>query len=206
MKKIKFFDLPFWQNIMRLSEAMQYSLSDYNALTEKSSDYQKSNHYYWIAQIASCADKQTCEQITKFKEENLEALNSNPILLGLLEVFEKASKANSEEEYKEIYDAFQEVQKAYPFDSNAENYFDAGCQLTKPYLDDKSDKILVSYPITLYTAYTAHGGRDDDHRGGHLFPVHELDVEKLTELYNSHPELFEGKVEEIYLKIIKNRD
>ena len=74
-----------------------------------------------------------------------------------------------------------------------------GCNLTTGYLI-KEDKIKLSYPVTLYTAYAMHGGNDDDIRLGNFYPVHELNKDELNEIYEIYPSLIENNknILEIY--------
>ena len=203
MGKLKAYELPFYNDLFYLAEAMQYSLSDYHKLTEKSSDYQRQNHNYWINQINQKLNKSAYNQMVAFKAEHNAELNENPLLVGLIDMYIKAFEAKDEQEYKQVYEEYQDVQRNHPVEQNLDDYIAMGCALSVGYFDD-TGKLKLSYPLPLYTAYTMHGGKDDDYRGGRLFPLHELTDEQVLELHEKHPELFEGKKHliEAYRKVV----
>lgn len=197
---MKFFDLPFYNGLFRTFEAMQYSVSDYNAINENSSDYSKQNNEYWLKRIRSTADG-IKDEVLKFSTKNVEEINKNPLILGLIQLCLEASEVNTRDEFKKIYEKYIKLQKEYKFEDHKKEYFDAGCCLATGYLEESND-IKVCYPLFLYGAYTEHGGKDDDYRGGYLYPVHVLSIKELKELYKMDPKLFESeKVQNLYKKI-----
>ena len=198
---LKFTDLPFDETIFNLTEAMQYSLSDYHKITDSSSNYQKQNHEYWFKQVITLTNGHTARQIENYKREYINEFEKNPLLLGILDLYLNVYNATSKNDCKMAYEAYQNLQNQYPFENNMQNYFDMGCRLSTG-LAEKVEQIKVSYPLFLYNAYTKHGGKDDDHRGGYLYPTHKLTDEQILELHETNPELFKSeKVKTIYEKL-----
>ncbi len=198
-RNLNFYDLSFWQEITRLGEAMQYA---FGGDATDNSDYAKENRKYWFEKVLSLTSKSVCAQIQKFKEENAEALENSPILNALLDTYLKVSETKEPEKLRDIYVAFQNLQKDYKFDEHKAEYFDAGCSLAIPFSEGKT--VIVTYPISLFGAYTEKGGSCDDHRGGFLFPVHKLTTEELKEIHELRPELFANnpKVQAAYEEAI----
>lgn len=189
MKRFDFFKLSFRDDLFRVMEALQYSVSDYHALSETSSDYERNNHRYWIEQVKRNINMFTLKEIKNFQKENEEVLKDNPLLAGLLNVYVKISESSSAEEFKKIYEEFQNLQRKYPLKDNILNYIDMGCRLSLS--SDDPEAVFLSYPLTLYTAYTDNGGRDDDYRGGYFYPVHKLTSQQLKEFYELDPRILD---------------
>ena len=86
--------------------------------------------------------------------------------------------------------AYQNLQKDVPFDTNKQAYVEAGCGVTSGIFGENEDKLFVLYPIHLFSSYEEKGGRSDDHRGGYLYPVHQLTLEEANELRSINPNMF----------------
>lgn len=196
MARLNINDLPYRREIFKLAEAMQYA---YNS--EPTSDYDIQNKRYWLGEVYKNSKLEVAKQIKETQKEHAEELASSPLLRGLLDMYVAATEAGSPEELKAVYTAYQALQKDIPFEDNKEAYVDAGCILTTGYLSERDDEVFLTYPIFLHGAYTQYGGRDDDNRGGYLFPVHKLSPEELKDLHDKCPDLFaesSPKVRKVY--------
>ena len=183
-KEYYYYDLPFWQDLTRLGEAMQYAFN-----REPKSDYDKKNHEYWVKEVMAKATESVRKQIEEFKQQNAELLAESPILAGLLDTYIAASQTKDPAKLKEIYQAFQDMQKDLPFEENKETYVDAGCSFTSGFAKEGETSVL--FPISLYSGYDPSRQRDDDHRGGYLFPAHSLSEEEIVKLAETRPVLLE---------------
>ena len=179
-----YYDLPFWQDLTRLGEAMQYAFN-----REPKSDYDKKNKQYWIGEVTSITRASVCAKIKEFKTENAEFLAESPILAALLDSYIAVSETDDPSKLKAIYTAFQNIQKDLPFAENKAAYVDAGCSFSSG--SGESAGVTVLFPITLYSGYDPQGQRDDDHRGGYLYPVHSIEGEEIKQLHESRPILVE---------------
>ena len=189
-KRIKFFDLPFYEELFYLGEAMEC------AFNPKMKDFQRE----WIGEIFKHSKPKTAEEIENFRKTHQKELENSPILNELLNMYVKASYSSTIEEFKYLYLQFKDTQNRFPFEENKDAYFDVGCILDTNFFEKGS--IFVSYPIFLYPTYEKHGGDDLDQRGGRLFPVHKLTKKEIQEIYQSHPELFyNNKLQTIYKTI-----
>lgn len=190
--KINFNSLPFANEIAEIFEYLQYSVSSKRrTLSQNGSLSEKLSYYGSLKSLYSLLNKLNINDIIEYKNEHLQNLQQNPLLLGCIEVVEKVYHAKSVEELEKIYDAYQALQKDYPFETHKQDYIDMGCNLTTGYLI-KEDKIKLSYPVTLYTAYAMHGGNSDEIRLGNFDPVHELNKNELNEIYEIYPSLIEN--------------
>ena len=208
-KRIKFTYLPFANKIMDVFISMQYSVSKQKrTIPLNGLLFEKSNYYGWLSKLFNSLDELKIKDIVEYKNEHLQELQKNPLLLGSIEVVEKAYQAKSIEDLEKIYDAYQELQKDYPFESHKQDYFDMGCSLSTGYLF-KEDNVKLDYPATLFTAYTLHGGNenDDDIRYGKFYPVQKLSEDELNEIYEIDPSLIENNnnVLEIYNKMTNQK-
>ena len=195
---INSFKLKDREQLFKMFEAMQYAFG-----REPETEYDKLNQVYWIKGIIKSIDPSLVELIKQIKCKHQKELQQSPILSGLLDAYVKASDATDFEKYRQIYQDFQALQKQYKYDDNKQVYFDAGCALTFSSRFLEPDKLYVMYPIFLFTAYQEKGGRDDDNRGGYLFPTQKLDTEEIKELHQSNPELFEHDgIKNVYEKIM----
>ncbi len=178
-------DLSFRRDLFQLAEAMQYAFNK-----EPKSDYDKQNKKYWYGQIISYSKSDVAREINAIKTKYADDLAKSPLLLGLLDMYVAASETEDKEKLKEIYLAYQNLQKDVPFETNKQAYVEAGCGVTSGLFGENEDKLFVMYPIHLFTSYSQKGGSDDDHRGGYLYPVHQLTVEEATELHAINPNMF----------------
>ena len=195
-KRITVNDLPYRAELLELSVAMQYAFHG-----EPQSDYEVQNKRYWLGEVYKHSKLEVVKEIEKTKKEYAEQLANSPLLCGILDMYVAATKANSPEELKAVYTAYQNLQKDVPFETNKDAYVDAGCILTTGYLSERDDEVFFTYPSHLYSAYEVKGGGSDDHRGYCLFPVHKLTAEELQELHDTNPVLFEKsspKVKKVY--------
>ncbi len=181
-KDFYYYDLPFWRDLTGLGEAMQYAFHG-----EVVSERDKERKQYWVNKVIETASAKVAEQIKSFKQENAELLAESPVLAGLLDTFVAMSETKDPEQLKTIYVAFQNLQKDLPFAENKAVYFDAGCSTTSGF--GAGDGLSVLFPISLYGGYDPQGQRDDDHRGGYLWPVHTLSDEEIKELAEARPAL-----------------
>ena len=108
-----YYDLPFWEDLTRLGEAMQYAFHG-----EATSEYDIKNKKYWTDKAAGITKPSVCEAIRKFKEESAEALADSPILRGLLDTYLAVAETKDPEKLKAIYTAFQNLQHDLPFETN----------------------------------------------------------------------------------------
>ena len=183
-KDYYYYDLPFWQDLTRLGEAMQYAFN-----SEPKSDYDKKNHEFWVKEVMAKATEEVRKQIEEFKQQNAELLAESPILAGLLDTYIAASQTKDPAKLKEIYDSFQQTQQNLPFAENKEAYVDAGCSFTGGFAQEGQTTVL--FPISLYGGYDPTRQRDDDHRGGYLYPAHSIGDEEILKLAESRPVLVE---------------
>ena len=186
---INFYNLPYQKELIELAEAMQYAFRK----DQKNDD--------WFKRVLKRSKSTIAEQIKETKAAHADELASSPILLGLLDMYLDACTTKGPKKLKDIYLKYQNLQKNYPFETNNQAYFDAGCILQPGPYDENT--ICVMYPIHLYAAYAANGGVDDDHRFGFLFPVHELNDDELVKLHDINSDLFSNKkVRKVYEEII----
>ena len=183
-QSLNLYELPFWKDLFYLGEAMQYAFHG-----RSNSEYAVNNRAGWTKTALSLPKQQVCEQIQSFKSENAERLAKSPILLGMMDTYLAAAETKDPEQLRNIYTAFQNMQRDYKFDKHKAEYIEAGCVLSTGYLEEKG--LHVSYPIFLYGAYAEKGGSDDDHRGGYLYPVHKLTDKEIREIHDIRPQLFE---------------
>lgn len=200
-KNINVSDFSFEGELLSLAEAMQYAFRDEVA----ESEYAKQNKRYWIGQVLSRTKESVYAEIKNAKNEHAKELENSPLLLALMDMYIAVAETEDTNKLKDIYTAYQNLQKDCKFEDNKQAYFDAGCVLSTGFEDEKG--IYVMYPIHLYGAYNQHGGGSDDHRGGYLYPLHKLNVEEVKELYETKPELFErsASLESTCLEIIKSQ-
>ena len=144
MERVKFWDLPAARQIFRLTEAMQYSLSDYNKTYAQRNEYEKEKYNYWINEVDKYATAELAQEAERIKETYAESIESNPLLSGIIDLAIKAGSASSFEEYKEIYEEYQQIQRENPIENNWQDYVDMGCILTTGYLTaDRALYILL---------------------------------------------------------------
>lgn len=178
-------DLSFRRDLFQLAEAMQYAFN-----SEPKSDYDKQNKRYWVGQVLSSSKPDVAKEINAIKTKYADELAKSPLLLGLLDMYVAASETDDREKFKDIYLAYQNLQKDVPFETNKQAYVEAGCGVTAGLFGEDEDKLFVMYPIHLFSSYSEKGGRSDDHRGGYLYPVHQLTLEEAQELYEINPNMF----------------
>ena len=183
-KEFYYYDLPFWRDLTSMGEAMQYAFN-----REPETKYDKENKAYWIGELESRIDPSVCKQIKEFKTANAEFLAESPILAALLDTYIAFAETKDPKKMKEIYVALQNIQKDLPFETNKAAYVDAGCSFTQGF--GAGDSLSVLFPISLYGGYDPTRVRDDDHRGGYLFPAHTLSGEDIKALYEERPVLAE---------------
>ena len=196
MKRLNIQDLSYRVELLKLAEAMQYAFHG-----EATSDYAIQNKRYWLSEVYKNSKLDVVRQIEETQKEYAEQLEASPLLRGLLDMYVAATKAETPEELKAVYTAYQDLQKDISFEENKEAYVDAGCILTTGYLSEKDDEVFFTYPIHLYSSYAVKGGGSDDHRGSYLFPVQKISAEELKELHDTNPVLFEEsspKVKKVY--------
>lgn len=196
---INFRDLPYRTELLKLTEAMQYAFHG-----EATSDYDIKNKRYWLGQVIAQSNIDVARKIKETKASHADELSSSPVLLALLDLYVAACETSDTERLKNLYLAYQNLQRDCNFENNKKAYIDAGCMLMQDF--DNKNEINLSYPMHLYAAYEANGGRDDDHRGGYFFPVHKLNVNELDELYKTNPEIFKDpKINEVYQNMKANQ-
>lgn len=181
-KDFYYYNLPFWKDLTSLGEAMQYAFHG-----EATSDYQIKNKKFWVKEIIERVKPEVCEQIKAFKTENAEFLAESPVLNALLDTYLAMADTKDPEKLKTIYTAFINIQKDLPFEENKAAYVDAGCSFSSGFGGGKAVSVL--FPISLYGGYDPQGQRDDDHRGGYLWPSHVLSNEDIKELAEARPAL-----------------
>ncbi len=172
-------DCPIREKLFNFAIAMQHT---FGTDDELESD--------WKREIYKSLDKQTHLKCVDYLENYKYLLDDSPLVKGLFNMYIKAYEARTVKEIKAAYDDYMELQKQLPFENNIASYIEAGCIVDTPYLGN-DDKLLLSYPIFLYEAYTQHGGKSADNRGGYLFPVHELSLDELNKIHKIAPELLE---------------
>ena len=188
-------DCPIHEKLFLFSTAMQYTFGP-----------ERKNEEYWKKEIHQHLDEQSYLKCVDYLENYKHLVDDSPLVKGLFNMYVKAYQAKTVKELKATYDDYIKLQKQLPFESNISAYMEAGCLVETPYLGNY-DKLLLSYPIFLYEAYTQHGGKDDENRAGYLYPVHELSLDELNTIQRVAPGILEEdkKVWKLYSKMNKNR-
>lgn len=179
-KNFYYYDLPFWQDLTSMGEALQYSCN-----IEPKTPREIEQKQFWRGELVSRINPDVCKQIKAFKKSNAKFLAESPILAAVLDTYLAVAETQDPNKLKDIYVALQNIQKDLPFETNKTAYVDAGCSFTKGF--GAGDSLSVLFPITLYGGYDPEKVRDDDHRGGYLYPVHVLNNEDIKELYEQRP-------------------
>jgi len=195
-KNINVNDFYFRNDLVELTEAMQYAFGDQDANKNDNSQ----EKLYWMI------NTNTVRSIKDIKEKHAKELAGSPILLGLLDLYLESAHAEGFTDFKEIYDAYQNLQKDCAYEDHKQAYFDAGCVLT---IDQNFDTnhVRLKYPIWLYSAYKQHGGTSCDTRGGYLFPVQVLTNEELMELNELNPEIIKSSPRvQLYFEGLKSKE
>lgn len=205
MKKegIKFFDLPFYDDLFKLYEAFQYSIPGCPIADEKD-DYTLQRRIGWLRGIKDCISDKKCAEMKQYKIDHAEELKSNPLMLGIIDLYLKASTVSSEQDYRKLFEKYQDIQVENPFEKNMQLYVDMGCVLSTMSMRDDG-KIRLAYPLFLFKEYSLHGGSDDDYRGGYLFPHQLLNASQVEKLHETNLQLFKSEsVKTAYEKMVPN--
>lgn len=194
---MKIYELPFYAEMFRTFEAMQYSVSDSAEcfLKGEEENNQCKENEGWLNKIKPKAFE-AVQAFEKFVKEELknpvvhgvffDSLRKNPLIWGLIGLCYEACEAKTRDEFKEVYERYIRIQKEHKFEGHKEDYIDAGCDVTI----DGNGQLQLEYPLFLYGAYVEHGGIDDDYRGGYLLAKHNLTVDEVKELFEIARPLF----------------